>query len=72
MSVHEQYALDVYRASQHGEPAPPAPGLHDWRTVRELRDYRRFNAVVAGHLWHGRIRAALARLTRPRRGAAGC
>ncbi|RFC73049.1 hypothetical protein [Streptomyces sp. AcE210] len=72
MSISQQYALDVYRASQHGEPAPPAPGVHDWSTIRELRDYRRFRAVVAGRPAHGRIRAALSRLIHPHRGAAGC
>lgn len=48
MSLTEQYALDLYRAAQRGEPAPPAPGPHDWRTLRELREYRDFRAVVAG------------------------
>ncbi|MFI7006135.1 hypothetical protein [Streptomyces sp. NPDC050145] len=57
--LHEQYALDVYRAAQHGEPAPPAPGTHDWAVFRELRDYRRFRAVLAGRPSHGRLRAAL-------------
>ncbi|MFF1687252.1 MULTISPECIES: hypothetical protein [unclassified Streptomyces] len=72
MSITQQYALDVYRASQHGEPAPPAPGLHDWETIRELRDYRRFDAVIAGRPARGRIRAALARLTHTRQRPAGC
>ncbi|MFF2503953.1 hypothetical protein ACFVTY_11335 [Streptomyces sp. NPDC058067] len=72
MSITQQYALDVYRASLHGEPAPPAPGRHDWRTVRELRDYGRFEAVIAGRPARGRIRAALARLTHTRHRAAGC
>ncbi|MFB6672558.1 hypothetical protein ACFVDQ_23260 [Streptomyces sp. NPDC057684] len=72
MSINQQYALDVYRASLHGEPAPPAPGVHDWSTIRELRDYRRFRAVVAGRPAHGRIRAALSRLIHPHRGTAGC
>ncbi|RLV79986.1 hypothetical protein D3C57_116415 [Streptomyces rapamycinicus NRRL 5491] len=48
MSLTEQYALDLYRAAQRGEPAPPAPGPHDWRTLRELREYRDFRAVTAG------------------------
>ncbi|MCT2590020.1 hypothetical protein LHJ74_08860 [Streptomyces sp. N2-109] len=38
MSVTQQYALDLYRSTQHGTTPPPAPGTHDWRTVRELRD----------------------------------
>ncbi|MEU8872788.1 hypothetical protein AB0D24_16765 [Streptomyces javensis] len=48
MSLTEQYALDLYRAAQRGEPAPPAPGPHDWRTLRELREYRDFRAVTEG------------------------
>ncbi|MFF1359003.1 hypothetical protein [Streptomyces sp. NPDC058297] len=72
MSITQQYALDVYRASQHGDPAPPAPGLHDWGTIRELRDHRRFNAVIDGRPARGRIRAALARLIHTRRRPAGC
>lgn len=61
MSITQQYLLDTYRAAQHGEPAPPAPGTHDVETVRELRDQRRFCAVVAGHPATGRIRGALGR-----------
>ncbi|MFD5391441.1 hypothetical protein ACFW95_21485 [Streptomyces sp. NPDC059474] len=48
MSLTEQYALDLYRAARRGEPAPPAPGRHDWRTVRELRQYRDAQAALAG------------------------
>ncbi|MGW4271930.1 hypothetical protein ACWEGQ_06100 [Streptomyces seoulensis] len=48
MSITQQYALDVYRARLHGEPAPPAPGRDDWQVVRELGEYRRFRAVLAG------------------------
>ncbi|WP_328449744.1 hypothetical protein OG410_23415 [Streptomyces sp. NBC_00659] len=61
MSITQQYLLDSYRASQHGEAAPPAPGSHDREVARELRDYRRFRAVVAGHPAHGRLRGALSR-----------
>ncbi|QLH22620.1 hypothetical protein [Streptomyces sp. Rer75] len=46
MSVTQQYALDLYRAAQRGEPAPPAPGRDDWRTLRALREYRDFQAVI--------------------------
>ena len=45
-----------------GESAPPLPGTHDVAVLRELRDYRRFEAVLAGRLATGRLRAALARL----------
>ncbi|MFE2185210.1 hypothetical protein [Streptomyces sp. NPDC059455] len=58
MSLTEQYALDLYRAAQRGEPAPPAPGRHDWRTLREYRDFR---AVTAGR--PARRRGRRSRLT---------
>lgn len=61
MSLTQQYLLDTYRAQQLGQPAPPAPGTHDWQVVRELRDYRRFRAVLAGRPARGRIRQALGR-----------
>ncbi|OIJ89806.1 hypothetical protein [Streptomyces colonosanans] len=67
MTVTEQYLLDTYRARRLGEPAPPAPGTHDWQLVRELRDYRRFRAVLAGRPARGRLRAALSRLLPGRR-----
>ncbi|MEU9290727.1 hypothetical protein AB0D57_40380 [Streptomyces sp. NPDC048275] len=71
MSITQQYLLDTYRAQQHGESAPPAPGQHDWQVARELRDYRRFRAVVGGLPAHGRIREALGRWLHGRR-PAGC
>ncbi|MFC9684259.1 hypothetical protein [Streptomyces sp. NPDC056948] len=69
MSITQQYLLDLYRAQQHGEPAPPAPGTHDWQVVREWRDERRFRADLAEHPARGRkrIRNALGRWLRPRR-----
>ncbi|MDR3034664.1 MAG: hypothetical protein LBV78_16395 [Kitasatospora sp.] len=68
MSVTQQYLLDTYRAGQLGEPAPPAPGAHDVQLVRQLRDRRRFYAVLAGRPARGRLRTALSRLRsgRPR------
>ncbi|MFJ4713269.1 hypothetical protein [Streptomyces sp. NPDC088785] len=76
MTVTQQYALDVYRAAARGEAVPPAPHLHEAAAARELRDYRRFRAVVAGRPARGRIRAALARRLAGRRShrghAAGC
>ncbi|WP_037686533.1 hypothetical protein [Streptomyces aureocirculatus] len=68
MSVTQQYLLDTYRAAQHGEPAPPAPGAHDWQVVREVRDYGRFNAVVRERPARGRVRAAVLRYFRVLRG----
>ncbi|MEV5611592.1 hypothetical protein [Streptomyces sp. NPDC052225] len=73
MTPNQQYALDVYRAAQRGETAGPPPGAHDWDALRELRDQRRFAAVLAGRPARGRIRAALARRFSGHRGhAAGC
>ncbi|MEV1019711.1 hypothetical protein [Streptomyces sp. NPDC050264] len=73
MTVSQQYALDAYRAAQRGEPVRSATSLHDWGAVRELRDFRRFEAVLAGRPARGRIRAALTRRFATLRGhAAGC
>ncbi|MGW0995890.1 hypothetical protein [Streptomyces sp. NPDC002520] len=66
MSVTEQYLLDVHRARTHGEPEPPAPGRHDLDVLRELRDHRRFRAVLAERPARGRFRRALSRRLRPR------
>ncbi|MET9257973.1 hypothetical protein [Streptomyces sp. NPDC003717] len=71
MSVTQQYLLDTYRARQHGEPAPPAPGTHDWRLVREWRGRREFAAVLAGRPARGRLRSALRRRLSHRARAAG-
>ena len=65
MSITQQYLLDTYRAQRLGEPAPPAPGAHDWQVVREWGDYRQFRAVVAGRPAHGRIRSLLVHWLRP-------
>ncbi|MFC8350477.1 hypothetical protein [Streptomyces sp. NPDC057280] len=61
MSITQQYLLDTYRARQHGEPAPPAPGTHDRQVVRAWRDHRRFRAVLAERPARGRIRRSLSR-----------
>jgi hypothetical protein len=66
MSITQQYILDAYRAQQLGRPAPPAPGAHDWQVVREWRDHRAFQAVVAERPAHGRLRHALGRWLHPR------
>jgi hypothetical protein len=66
MSITQQHLLDSYRARLHGEPEPPAPGRHDLDLVREVRDYRRFRAVITERPAHGRLRRTLARLLRPR------
>lgn len=64
MSITQQYLLDSYRAAQHDERTPPAPGRHDWQVIREVRDYGRFRAVVGERPAHGRVRAAVARVIR--------
>ncbi|MGX2996506.1 hypothetical protein JNUCC64_19900 [Streptomyces sp. JNUCC 64] len=64
MSITQQYALDLYRARRNGEPYPPAPGRHDWRTVAELREYARFHAVIKERPARRRWRTALAALLR--------
>ncbi|MFE2300736.1 hypothetical protein ACFXAW_21410 [Streptomyces sp. NPDC059445] len=61
MSITQQYILDSYRSSQHGDAPPPAPGSHDWETAREVRENRRFRAVMAGRPARGRLRGALGR-----------
>ncbi|MFK0287593.1 hypothetical protein ACIQVL_45020 [Streptomyces sp. NPDC090499] len=59
MSIVQQYLLDTYRARQHGEAAPPAPGAH---VVRVVREYRRFRAVVAVRSARGRVWGAVVRV----------
>lgn len=72
MSITQYHLLDVYRARQLGEPAPPAPGAHDWQVVREWRDHRRFRAAVAtGRPAHGRIRQVLGHWLSVRRRSTG-
>ncbi|MEU6765427.1 hypothetical protein ABZ916_23210 [Streptomyces sp. NPDC046853] len=64
MSITQQYLLDGYRAAQHDERTPPAPGTQDWQVIREVRDYGRFRAVVGERPARGRVRAAVARFIR--------
>ncbi|MEU9301419.1 hypothetical protein [Streptomyces sp. NPDC048269] len=63
MSAIEQYLIDTYRASQHGDPMPPPPGRDDLAVLHAAREYEQFRAVLdgrpGGHPW----RAALRRLT---------
>ena len=66
MSITQQYLLDSHRARVLGEPEPPAPGRHDADLVHELRDHRRFRAVIAEHPARGRLRDVLRRWLRPR------
>lgn len=75
----QQHLLDSYRAAQRGEAAPPAPGEATVRTVREIRQWRRFKAVVTdpAERWWGRggriargLAARLVRRARPLDGSA--
>ncbi|MEU4502913.1 hypothetical protein [Streptomyces sp. NPDC024089] len=59
MDAIQQHMIDSYRAAQRGELPPPLPGRHDWGVVREARDRRRFDAVIAGRPAYGRRWAAL-------------
>ncbi|MER7810594.1 hypothetical protein [Streptomyces sp900116325] len=59
MDAIQQHMIDSYRAAQHGELPPPLPGRHDWAVVRDVRDRRRFDAVVAGLPARRRWRTAL-------------
>ena len=72
MSITQHHLLDVYRTRQLGEPAPPAPGAHDWQVVRAWRDHRQFRAaVVAGRPARGTAREALGRWLRGLRRSTG-
>ncbi|GAA5614423.1 hypothetical protein Spla01_05622 [Streptomyces platensis] len=46
MNAGQQHLLDLYRAAQRGEAAPPAPGTHTVRTAREIQQWHHFRAVV--------------------------
>ncbi|MFF3785612.1 hypothetical protein [Streptomyces sp. NPDC001933] len=72
MDAIQQHMIDSYRAAQQGEVPPPLPGRHDWGVVREARDRRRFEAVIAGRPARGRRRAALRALLARSRGTGGC
>ncbi|MDH6517405.1 hypothetical protein M2163_005614 [Streptomyces sp. SAI-135] len=71
MSSTQEHLLDTYRARHLGTPVPPAPGTHDVRTVRDLRAYRRFRAVLAGRPAPERLRHVLSRWLR-RQARPGC
>ncbi|PAU46187.1 hypothetical protein, partial [Streptomyces albireticuli] len=62
MDAAQQHLLDLYRAAQHGDPAPPAPGTGERALAREVRTRREFRAVVDRRAAEprGRLRAVLA------------
>ncbi|MDF6043151.1 hypothetical protein LRD69_13520 [Streptomyces sp. JH14] len=59
MDAIRQHMIDSWRAARHGEPPPPLPGRYDGAVIREARDRRRFDAVMAGRPAGRRRRAAL-------------
>ncbi|MFI8995901.1 hypothetical protein [Streptomyces sp. NPDC053542] len=62
MNAMQQHMIDVYRAAQRGEAGPPLPGTGDVQALRAVRDWRRFQAVVAppaGRLPVRALRAAV-------------
>ncbi|MFB7632918.1 hypothetical protein ACFC0M_18520 [Streptomyces sp. NPDC056149] len=71
MDAMQQHLLDSYRAAQRGEAAPPAPDAAAVRTAREIRLWRRFQAVVTdpAERWWGRngrlVRRVTALVARP-------
>lgn len=62
MTAIDQYLIDAYRASQHGDPAPPPPGRDDLAVLRAARSYEQFRAVLDGRPAQRPWRAALRRL----------
>ncbi|MGW9134745.1 hypothetical protein [Streptomyces sp. NPDC055681] len=62
MDAIQQHMIDSFRAAQHGELPPPLPGRHDWAVARDVRDRRRFDAVMAGLPARRRWRTALREL----------
>ncbi|MFF1835138.1 hypothetical protein ACFVXE_13170 [Streptomyces sp. NPDC058231] len=68
MDAFQQHMIDSYRAVRLGEAPPPLPGRYDLAVIRDLRERRRFDAVIAGRPARRRWRTALRGLLhRPRR-----
>ncbi|MFE7776468.1 hypothetical protein ACFU5O_21775 [Streptomyces sp. NPDC057445] len=65
MDAIQQHLLDTWRAARHGAPVPPPPGRDDVRTLRSLRDHRRFTRVLTGRPLHP-FRTGFRRLLRRR------
>lgn len=77
MNAGQQHLLDLYRAAQRGEAAPPAPGTHAVRTAREIQQWHHFRAVVTAPAdrlpsrIRRAVRSAATALLRRETGAAG-
>ncbi|MEV0371484.1 hypothetical protein AB0I10_16920 [Streptomyces sp. NPDC050636] len=65
MNASQQHMIDAYRAAQHGEAAPILPGTGTVTTAREIREWRRFRAVVTApsDRLTGRMGRAVRRMT---------
>ncbi|MER5782223.1 hypothetical protein ABT104_10930 [Streptomyces mobaraensis] len=50
MDATQQQMFDSYRAARRGEAAPPAPGTYEVETVRQIRLWREFLAVLDGRV----------------------
>ncbi|MFI0742612.1 hypothetical protein ACH4PU_31715 [Streptomyces sp. NPDC021100] len=50
MDATQQQMFDSYRAARRGETAPPAPGTYEVETVRQIRMWREFLAVLDGRV----------------------
>ncbi|QHC26152.1 hypothetical protein [Streptomyces sp. GS7] len=61
MNATQQHLLDTYRAAQQGQAAPPAPGAATVRVVREIQQWRRFQAIVTDPADRWRARAGRSR-----------
>ncbi|MFI1621194.1 hypothetical protein ACH4VT_30125 [Streptomyces lydicus] len=46
MNATQQHLLDTYRAARRAESAPPAPGAHTVRTLRDILRWRRSRTAV--------------------------
>ncbi|MFF4217226.1 hypothetical protein [Streptomyces nondiastaticus] len=58
MNAAQQHMLDLYRAAQLDQPAPPAPGTGDVEAYRSFRTWRAFQGVVDERLAARRARRA--------------
>ncbi|EMF01661.1 hypothetical protein J7W19_18090 [Streptomyces mobaraensis NBRC 13819 = DSM 40847] len=83
MDATQQQMFDSYRAARRGEAAPPAPGTYEMETVRQIRLWREFLAVLDGRVKRVKRRrrgraarrpadAAVPRVQAGCRGSVGC
>ncbi|MCF3100545.1 hypothetical protein IPZ58_03000 [Streptomyces roseoverticillatus] len=58
MNAAQQHMLDLYRAAQLNQPAPPAPGTGDVEAYRSFRTWHAFRGVVDERVAARRARRA--------------